>query len=470
MTGPANTDAAHAPHEADETAPRDRGHDTRSTIMTERDLAALEAQLVSDLQDAQSPAITGPDDGDAWSREDAAPPLRHAPPMQPHPPDWEIDTPPPLSRTSGRGALAERRERSRDGVSRRADVHQGKRLEEFLLELKELSAEMESAPARRAGRRKPAFGEDRTRNARRTRISPGAHDPGEHAPLDWRTRALQPEPAPWLERPERAARLTRAIRVAAAVFSFVAVVGITAVVSALVIGSELPTNVAALIAAPSEQSPAVASKAPAQSQQTEAPAVTGSIGGKRDASRIPAEESTSAALGGGSVRPVDVRAAALDAQAPAASAPPRDSGVPVAQSDAQAALDSPPQTNEGVAPTETQFAPATGAPTAVAASSATETAAQTEARVVAPGDDGAQAKAQPGKPKSAAPEPAPAKRSAAVTEHVNMRSGPNNDASVVAVVPAGQKVQVVDCTRWCEVVYEGRQGFIHRRFVSGAGG
>jgi len=52
--------------------------------------------------------------------------------------------------------------------------------------------------------------------------------------------------------------------------------------------------------------------------------------------------------------------------------------------------------------------------------------------------------------------------------HVNLRSGPNNDAAVVAVVPAGRNVEVVDCTQWCEVVYDGWQGFIYRKFVSGA--
>ena len=58
--------------------------------------------------------------------------------------------------------------------------------------------------------------------------------------------------------------------------------------------------------------------------------------------------------------------------------------------------------------------------------------------------------------------------SVAMAMHFNLRSGPNNDAAVGAVVPAGRNVEVVDCTQWCEVVYDGWQGFIYRKYVSGA--
>jgi uncharacterized protein YraI len=56
-----------------------------------------------------------------------------------------------------------------------------------------------------------------------------------------------------------------------------------------------------------------------------------------------------------------------------------------------------------------------------------------------------------------------------VTSDVNLRVAPDNDADVVTVVPNGKSVRIVECTRWCEVVYGEKQGFIHRRFVSGAG-
>ncbi|MCP4382045.1 MAG: SH3 domain-containing protein [Hyphomicrobiales bacterium] len=48
---------------------------------------------------------------------------------------------------------------------------------------------------------------------------------------------------------------------------------------------------------------------------------------------------------------------------------------------------------------------------------------------------------------------------------VNMRSAPDNDASVVAVVPAGTSVQIQSCTFWCTVVANGQRGYIYRKFV-----
>jgi SH3-like domain-containing protein len=58
-------------------------------------------------------------------------------------------------------------------------------------------------------------------------------------------------------------------------------------------------------------------------------------------------------------------------------------------------------------------------------------------------------------------------QSAAVTQHVNMRAEPKNEAAVVMIVPEGKTVELVDCGQWCEVVYDDRQGFIHKRFVAG---
>jgi SH3-like domain-containing protein len=46
-----------------------------------------------------------------------------------------------------------------------------------------------------------------------------------------------------------------------------------------------------------------------------------------------------------------------------------------------------------------------------------------------------------------------------------MRAEAENSAAVLTVVPAGKNVQVVECRGWCEVSYEGRQGFIHQRFL-----
>lgn len=52
-----------------------------------------------------------------------------------------------------------------------------------------------------------------------------------------------------------------------------------------------------------------------------------------------------------------------------------------------------------------------------------------------------------------------------VTSDVNMRTGPENDAEVVRVVPNGADVDVVSCDNWCEVAYSGERGFIYSSFV-----
>jgi hypothetical protein len=72
----------------------------------------------------------------------------------------------------------------------------------------------------------------------------------------------------------------------------------------------------------------------------------------------------------------------------------------------------------------------------------------------------------------AAPEPAAPKvaatRTAPVTTDVNMRASPRNGAAVIQVVPRRSTVEVIGCDYWCEVVYEGRRGFIYKGFVRGS--
>jgi SH3-like domain-containing protein len=56
-------------------------------------------------------------------------------------------------------------------------------------------------------------------------------------------------------------------------------------------------------------------------------------------------------------------------------------------------------------------------------------------------------------------------RAARVTKHVNLRSGPNDESKIVAVVPARASVSVLDCKSWCEVVFDGKKGWIYKRFI-----
>jgi hypothetical protein len=66
------------------------------------------------------------------------------------------------------------------------------------------------------------------------------------------------------------------------------------------------------------------------------------------------------------------------------------------------------------------------------------------------------------------PEVAAVTRTAPVTTDVNMRAGPSNDAAVVLVVRRNREVEVIGCRYWCEVIYDGKRGFIYKGFVRGS--
>jgi hypothetical protein len=66
------------------------------------------------------------------------------------------------------------------------------------------------------------------------------------------------------------------------------------------------------------------------------------------------------------------------------------------------------------------------------------------------------------------PEVAAVTRTAPVTTDVNMRAGPSNDAAVIQVVRRNREVEVIGCKFWCEVIYDGKRGFIYKGFVRGS--
>lgn len=72
-------------------------------------------------------------------------------------------------------------------------------------------------------------------------------------------------------------------------------------------------------------------------------------------------------------------------------------------------------------------------------------------------------------PQAPAAESSPASNTGAGTAKVNvavnMRSAPDNDASVVTVLASGTTVKIEKCDFWCEVVVNGKRGFIYRKFV-----
>ena len=107
-------------------------------------------------------------------------------------------------------------------------------------------------------------------------------------------------------------------------------------------------------------------------------------------------------------------------------------------------------------------------------------AGETPADAKTPGDkmDGAQTAAIPeAKPQVPDADPAgtdnakpkPQKVGAAangrILRPVTMRSGPKKGASVITTVPAKASVQVVNCKQWCEIVYNGKHGWVYKSYV-----
>jgi hypothetical protein len=107
-----------------------------------------------------------------------------------------------------------------------------------------------------------------------------------------------------------------------------------------------------------------------------------------------------------------------------------------------------------------------------------EQAAAVAAYQSAPSGDDTTAPAKPDKAETAAihaaepAKPAPAQDAAEnghILRAVTMRSGPKKGASAIGTIPAKAGVQVISCKSWCEVVYQGRHGFIYKSFLRRGG-
>ena len=145
-----------------------------------------------------------------------------------------------------------------------------------------------------------------------------------------------------------------------------------------------------------------------------------------------------------------------------------------APSDAQAA--SPAEQK----PTDTAFAEPTAASDAstalsqVAASTPADakkpddamdgakTAAIPEAKPEVPDDQPAADSADSSKPKA---QKAGAVSNGRILRAVTMRSGPKKGAGAITTVPAKASVQVMSCKKWCEIVYNGKRGWIYKSYV-----
>lgn len=132
-------------------------------------------------------------------------------------------------------------------------------------------------------------------------------------------------------------------------------------------------------------------------------------------------------------------------------------------------------------PADTAFAePAAENDASDALSQVAAPASETPAAAKTPGDkmDGAQTAAIPeAKPQVPDAEPAatdnakpkPQKVGAAangrILRAVTMRSGPKKGASAITTVPAKASVQVMNCKQWCEIVYNGKHGWVYKSYV-----
>lgn len=55
---------------------------------------------------------------------------------------------------------------------------------------------------------------------------------------------------------------------------------------------------------------------------------------------------------------------------------------------------------------------------------------------------------------------------ARVTQYVNMRAGPSDDAQVLTVVPTNAAIEAETDCRWCEISYDGRTGYVFQSFIA----
>lgn len=79
---------------------------------------------------------------------------------------------------------------------------------------------------------------------------------------------------------------------------------------------------------------------------------------------------------------------------------------------------------------------------------------------------------EPVKAAEPAPEPARVESSGAaptgtarIAKGVNMRSAGRKGSRVMGTIPSGATVQLVSCDVWCEVIHNGRRGFVYKDFV-----
>lgn len=106
-----------------------------------------------------------------------------------------------------------------------------------------------------------------------------------------------------------------------------------------------------------------------------------------------------------------------------------------------------------------QLAPPADAKTPEDKMDGAKTAAIPEAKPDVPDDQPTADSADTPKPKASAVA------NGRILRAVTMRSGPKKGAGAITTVPAKASVQVVSCKKWCEIVYNGKRGWIYKSYI-----
>jgi hypothetical protein len=64
---------------------------------------------------------------------------------------------------------------------------------------------------------------------------------------------------------------------------------------------------------------------------------------------------------------------------------------------------------------------------------------------------------------------ATAGRPSSAVRSVTIRSKPSSRGAPIGTVPGKSAVQVISCSKWCEIVYNGKRGFVYRTFLKNNG-
>lgn len=56
-------------------------------------------------------------------------------------------------------------------------------------------------------------------------------------------------------------------------------------------------------------------------------------------------------------------------------------------------------------------------------------------------------------------------KAAVIKRSVNMRAKPQKGGEVLGVIPAKTSVELVSCTQWCEIVFNGKRGYVYKSYV-----